>query len=156
MSSVSLQIALEKSKVLFKVLLVESVNIRDRQIRHEAVAFKTLTQKPFLHSPPPKSQRKWNISICLSSDQKPGLMNRKQNPGFISFQNGIPNTLAIKLPFVQFLIFRVSNQENDKIMEKFSLSKRCLPEIFFTLQQEPTQSGDRIYARALTNACWAT
>lgn len=43
MSSVSLQTAQEKSKVLFKVLLIESVNIRDRQIRDEAVAFITPT-----------------------------------------------------------------------------------------------------------------
>lgn len=54
MSSVSLLTALEKSKVLFKVLLVESVTIRDREIRDEAVAFKILTQKPFLYSPPPE------------------------------------------------------------------------------------------------------
>lgn len=56
MSPVTLPAALQKSKVLFKVLLVESVNIKDRQIRAEVVASKTLPLKAlFLLYSLPKS-----------------------------------------------------------------------------------------------------
>lgn len=56
MSPVSVPTALEESKVLFKVLLIESVNIGYRQIRAEVVASKTLSSKALaLLSPPPKS-----------------------------------------------------------------------------------------------------
>lgn len=64
MSPVLHPTGLEKSKVLFKVLLVESVNIRYRQTKAEAVASKTLPLKAFsLLSLTPQMPKPKNI--CL-------------------------------------------------------------------------------------------
>lgn len=75
--------------------------MRDTQIRAEVVASKNLPQKPFPLSLSSSQKPKPMKHFCLSSDWKPDLCNRNENPGFMSFRSRIPNALATKLPFGQ-------------------------------------------------------